>query len=364
MLLSKLLQEWNGNNDNFTNTVEAQHRDYLVKLGELSKIQSTCLKNVSRERASLAEFERKLRKVDGLSSLGDEDSAKFHDLVADLAERKNRLDDMTETLPRPNSGFYLNLILGSIDVSILNKADKFRYKDDYEKFKISVTVVSTLVAVLCYVFHFRALDAVFHFLLVWYYCTLTIRESVLRCNGSRIKGWWVVHHYASTVLCGILLTWPDGVCYQQFRKQFILFCFYIGVVQLMQGQYQRGCLYRLRALGMSHSMDITVEGFHSWMFRGLTFLLPFLLFGYVLQVYNAYTLWNIMAENECREWQVVAVAMLFVMLAVGNTATTAVVCLNKLTNKRVAGHRHRLTTKYQLDQQQQQSEAHGRSKDE
>lgn len=32
---------------------------------------------------------------------------------------------------------------------------------------------------------FRALDALFNFLLVWYYCTLTIRESILITNGSR-----------------------------------------------------------------------------------------------------------------------------------------------------------------------------------
>ena len=32
---------------------------------------------------------------------------------------------------------------------------------------------------------FRALDALFNFLLVWYYCTLTIRESILISNGSR-----------------------------------------------------------------------------------------------------------------------------------------------------------------------------------
>ena len=32
---------------------------------------------------------------------------------------------------------------------------------------------------------FRWMDAVLHFLLVWYYCTLTIRENILRINGSR-----------------------------------------------------------------------------------------------------------------------------------------------------------------------------------
>lgn len=31
----------------------------------------------------------------------------------------------------------------------------------------------------------RVTDAAFNFLLVWYYCTLTIRESILINNGSR-----------------------------------------------------------------------------------------------------------------------------------------------------------------------------------
>ena len=35
------------------------------------------------------------------------------------------------------------------------------------------------------------------------------------------------------------------------------------------------------ALGEKEDMDTTVEGFQSWMTRGLSFLLPFLFFGYV-----------------------------------------------------------------------------------
>lgn len=94
----------------------------------------------------------------------------------------------------------------------------------------------------------------------------------------------------------------------------------LGFVQFLQYYYQSGCLYRLRALGERHTMDLTVgesagpapqpgevegrgfpeegihvsslattaaflippvEGFQSWMWRGLTFLLPFLFFGHV-----------------------------------------------------------------------------------
>lgn len=66
--------------------------------------------------------------------------------------------------------------------------------------------------------------------------------------------------------------------------------YFAGVVQYLQFRYQRGQLYRLKALGERYNMDITIEGFHSWMWRGLSFLLPFLFGGYIFQLYNAYVL--------------------------------------------------------------------------
>jgi len=71
------------------------------------------------------------------------------------------------------------------------------------------------------------------------------------------------------------------------------FLFTPGSIQFLQFWYQRGCLYRLRALGERHNMDITIEGFHSWMWRGLSFLLPFLYVGYMFQLYNAYVLYQL-----------------------------------------------------------------------
>lgn len=99
-----------------------------------------------------------------------------------------------------------------------------RYKEEYERFKLTVTVIILIlsaqsilfsyrwVSILCLyicisiwplfylflcvlvykqnyigftLFLYRFLDALLHFLLVWYYCTLTIRESILVINGSR-----------------------------------------------------------------------------------------------------------------------------------------------------------------------------------
>ena len=139
--------------------------------------------------------------------------------------------------------------------------------------------------------------------MVWYYCTLTIRESILRVNGSKIKGWWRAHHFISTVLAGVLLTWPEGTTYNLFRKQLMWFYVYISLVQYLQFHYQQGCLYRLKALGERHDMDITIEGFHSWMWRGLSFLLPFLYTGYFYELYNAWALYQLISHPES-EWQV------------------------------------------------------------
>jgi len=176
----------------------------------------------------------------------------------------------------------------------------------------------------------RVFDAAFQFLLVWYYCTLTIREHILKVNGSRIKGWWITHHFISTVCAGILLIWPDGFTYTQFRNQFFVFSMYTCLVQIAQYYYQKGCLYRLRALGERHNMDLTVEGFVSYMWQGMSFVLPFLIVGYIFQLYNAWVLYQLSQHPQCKEWQVKASALIFFILFMGNTATVANVIRQKM----------------------------------
>jgi len=199
---------------------------------------------------------------------------------------------------------------------------RFRYKDEYEKFKLVLSIIGFFLSLLNLVTHRRGIELTFLFLLVWYYCTLTIRESILKVNGSKIKGWWRVHHFISTVASAVLLVWPNSETWFIFRPQFMIFNvviskYYIlitflvnlnfnvfpGVVQSFQFIYQQGVLYRLKALGERHNMDITIEGFHSWMWRGLSFLLPFLYVGYIFQLYNAYTLYKLCYHPHAT-WQV------------------------------------------------------------
>jgi TMPIT-like protein len=93
---------------------------------------------------------------------------------------------------------------------------------------------SMFLKIICkysYQIFLRALELAFIFLLVWYYCTLTIRESILKVNGSRIKGWWRIHHFISTVAAGVLLIWPNSETWYHFRSQFMWFNLYISKIK-------------------------------------------------------------------------------------------------------------------------------------
>ncbi|XP_067085235.1 ion channel TACAN isoform X1 [Osmerus mordax] len=328
--ISECVQEWNDLEKDYQH-VQETHRLYKQKLEEVSKLQQSCSTAITRQRKKLKELTVSLEECK--EKLTPEEMNVIDGIQESIRDRPNVFFEMESFLPKKN-GLYLSLVLGNVNVTLLNKQSKFAYKDEYEKFKLILTVILFVFSFTCrFVVSYRALDALFNFLLVWYYCTLTIRESILISNGSRIKGWWVFHHYVSTFLSGVMLTWPEGKLYQMFRSQFLTYCLYqIGFVQFLQYYYQSGCLYRLRALGERHNMDLTVEGFQSWMWRGLTFLLPFLFFGHFWQLYNGVTLFRMAQLPECKEWQVVMCGCSYLALFMGNFFTTLGVVYQKYMN--------------------------------
>ncbi|XP_059052042.1 transmembrane protein 120 homolog isoform X2 [Achroia grisella] len=289
--------------------LEATNKEYITKLEEVGELQSKCMKELDHQRYRMSLISNALKRLEKKGITKDE---RLENLEKEIMKRKAMLHEIKATLPKQNS-LYLRIILGNVNVSILNKNDKFKYKDEYEKFKLILSAIAFVLAVTNLYIDFRPLQLILIFLLVWYYCTLTIRESILKVNGSRIKGWWRLHHFISTVVAGILLIWPQNEPWEEFKHTFLWFIAYISVVQYMQFRYQSGVLYRLKALGARHNMDITIEGFHSWMWRGLSYLLPFLFGGYVFQLYIAYTLYNISYHPEAT-WQVSYLAALFLML--------------------------------------------------
>uniref|UniRef100_A0A8B9RYC7 Transmembrane protein 120B n=1 Tax=Accipiter nisus TaxID=211598 RepID=A0A8B9RYC7_9AVES len=302
--LERCRGEWRELEEEFRQLQET-HKVYRQKLEEVTSLQTACSSSIHRQKKTLRDLKHSLQRCKPRAS--PEEFALIQEISTQIKERQNAFFDMEAYLPKKN-GLYLNLVLGNVNVTLLSNQAKFAYKDEYEKFKLYLTIILLLGAVACrFILHYRVTDEVFNFLLVWYYCTLTIRESILISNGSRIKGWWVSHHYVSTFLSGVMLTWPDGLMYQMFRSQFLAFSIFQSCVQFLQYYYQRGCLYRLRALGERNHLDLTVEGFQSWMWRGLTFLLPFLFFGHVF-----------------------VLAFTFLLLFLGNFLTTLKVVHTKL----------------------------------
>ncbi|BES95487.1 TMPIT-like protein [Nesidiocoris tenuis] len=322
------LERWNELGTEFK-SLEAINKVYLEKLEELSDLQSKCVKEISHQKYQMGIIKRSLKRI----KVPKEDREKVDVLHRGFERRNGQITDIEHALPKPN-GLYLKIILGNVNVSILNKNEKFKYKDEYEKFKLVLSVIGFLLSVINLFTVNRLLELCLLFLLVWYYCTLTIRESILKVNGSKIKGWWRLHHFISTVASAVLVVWPQSESWYLFRPQFMVFNVYISVVQYLQFRYQQGVLYRLKALGERHNMDITIEGFHSWMWRGLGFLLPFLFAGYFFQLYNAYTLLHLAYSQPNSPWQVAVLGMLFFVLFLGNAVTTVMVIPQKVQENR------------------------------
>ncbi|XP_075159322.1 transmembrane protein 120 homolog [Haematobia irritans] len=334
--IDTLVNEWDELNREFVDLEEC-NRKYIELLEQLHSHQHKCFNEIKHQRYRMNQISASLKQFK--NSQSEEEKQKVAELQKNTLKRKAQLYEIEQSLPA-KSGRYLRIILGDVNVSILNRNDKVRYKDEYEKFKLILNVIGLLLAFLNLIFNYRALELSYIFLLVWYYCTLTIRESILKVNGSRIKGWWRAHHFISTVAAGVLLVWPQGEHWQMFRNQFMYFNAYISMVQYLQFGYQKGLLYRLKALGERHNMDITIEGFHSWMWRGLSFLLPFLFLGYAFQAYNAWTLYKLAFDPPDAPWHVSVMSGLFSMLFIGNITTTLLVVPEKIRER--AKERYRL----------------------
>ncbi|KAJ8679922.1 hypothetical protein QAD02_015709 [Eretmocerus hayati] len=316
------IRDWNDLQNDYKE-LEVINKEYVAKLEELGELQKKCMNGIAHQKYRIGVIKK------SLNQLHANDTREMLD--KDMQKREQQIHEMEQTLPKPN-GTYLSIILGSVNVSILNKNDKFKYKDEYEKFKLVLSVIGFILSVINLFTNIRTLELSFMFLLVWYYCTLTIRESILKVNGSRIKGWWRFHHFLSTVVSGVLLVWPNTGAWYAFRGQFMWFNVYISIVQYLQFRYQSGVLYRLKALGERHNMDITIEGFHSWMWRGLSFLLPFLFVGYFFQLYNAYVLFKLVWHPEAT-WHVPVLSASFLVLFLGNVTTTIMVIPQKLSSR-------------------------------
>jgi TMPIT-like protein len=243
---------------------------------------------------------------------------------------------------------------------VLPETWKIRYKTEYENFKLYMTIYSFLFSSLNLFFLDHAsywADLTYYFSLLYFYWTITLREHILLVNGSRIRPWWLLHHYLSIALVGTILIWPQGHALSAFRPLFYAFCIYVSALQYLQYRYQMNRLYTLRALSKIGPMDVTTDSAQVHVRNNLTFLLPFLIFGQFFQFYNAYFLiayyfqhtapdptcapdglvpehWHLsclcLFSTDSPPWQVLVSALLYFFLAVGNLSTTLLTFYQKV----------------------------------
>jgi hypothetical protein len=168
------------------------------------------------------------------------------------------------------------MILGKIN-PILPFKERLKYKSEYEMFKLRMTIMHSILSFLgLFAFNNRFMDAGCQFFSMFVYVCVTLREHILYINGSRIHGWFFAHHYLSIYLTGTLTIWPSSPSYQLFRTQYLVFCCYMSILQVLLYKYQMSRLYVLRALSRVDAMATTTETTFS-----ILILLPFILLGQV-----------------------------------------------------------------------------------
>ena len=97
--------------------------------------------------------------------------------------------------------------------------------------------------------------------------TFAVPRCRLRQNKSKIRPWWVYHHYFSAIGAICALTWPpDSDSWNNFTPIFIGYFFYLGIVQFITDLYQQKSHYNRVALGYASKMDVvrseTIAVFH------------------------------------------------------------------------------------------------------
>jgi len=228
---------------------------------------------------------------------------------------------------------FLQLTLGASEFKLPEK-QKFRYKSDYEKFKLfAALVVSCMTLASLLVFNRKVLDTLQILGYMYIYATITMREHILLNNGSSIKAWWIVHHYMCITLAGVNLTCPHEV-FEKIRRPLLLFLFLLSCAQAVQYQYQMKRLYILRSLKRAHPLETTNEMVSGTLAANLGVAVILLFAFQAVQLYVSYYIYVLHRKNGWVQYQPLVSAILLGAMATGNIITTTYTCYTKIEKKK------------------------------
>lgn len=83
-----------------------------------------------------------------------EDTSLKEEITKRIEKRQLEIENCQKLLPR-NNGLYLKVILGQVNVTVMDQELKFKYKEQYERFKLCVNALILVIALLDLVFSYR-----------------------------------------------------------------------------------------------------------------------------------------------------------------------------------------------------------------
>ncbi|KAL3612863.1 hypothetical protein D5086_003883, partial [Populus alba] len=137
----------------------------------------------------------------------EEDLQKARCIIAD--------GDASSFLPSKPQGRFLKMFLGPINVRASRKDVQFKVKEEYNSYRDRTALLflffpSVLLCLRSWVWN-GCLPTfpvqLYQAWLLFLYTGLTLRENILRANGSDIRSWWINHHYYAMILALVSLTW-------------------------------------------------------------------------------------------------------------------------------------------------------------
>lgn len=84
----------------------------------------------------------------------EEEQQLKNDLIERMSNRSAQVREIEDNLPKSN-GLYLRIVMGGINASFLDSEQKFKYKEQYERFKLVVNMIIFLICFLDIAIHYR-----------------------------------------------------------------------------------------------------------------------------------------------------------------------------------------------------------------
>ncbi|CAL4119524.1 unnamed protein product, partial [Meganyctiphanes norvegica] len=203
------------------------------------------------------------------------------------------------------------------------KIIEYTYRGAFGDHTIVIRMRSHIMSAIARMMH-KAIVCLLHaFLYQCWHTTHIISDCVYIVNGSQHTIWQRTLHFVAMVMAGVIAVFPAGENYEAFRTLLFGLVAYYSFIQYIQYKQGRNILYRQRALGRTHSMHVTSEGFQPYMLSGMTYILPFLFIAYVWELYMAVTMY-FLAQTPSAQWHETALCSIFSILFLGNTITTTI----------------------------------------